>query len=533
MIVNYELVFPSTLEEFNRREFFYPITKNEIESVRDHFILNYYTFLQSEAKQNECARVIPIIVDFLGQVLRCYYVQALVGRSHDADLKPLFCDKSKFANRFLQNELTVDLSGVDALRRGLRKQSFIRKNASILKSKISNRIIKNATKSYIKRNQPIVTIASGELINKQASSSDGVVYVGLENWFSNINDHENKFVGKISDTVFDGIINIVNQTFVSHGQLLEEKTRIFLEQCLIESFKQVDRYIGSILTDHHYIPKQLWRGTGGLIWSRILSFCTQEIGGAVIGHDHSHGQGAWVSNSDQIIEYPYCDKFYVWTENQKSRCIRNISDELKFDYNIPDICVSSKVQEAHNSENTPLRKRNVKINKTRIMYVSSIYVLDRVLYSPLYPGVSMIDWEIRFFQEAIRQNLEVIYKPHPGNHNLNEKTILEEIGIKVLYDKFEDLFDEFDVAIFSQINSSSFFNCLKTSKPIILATPPLNCWHFELQPLVQARCVSLDTEIDAESRLQTDWTKLNQKIQEAKLLSDSRLLNQLYSGEKA
>ena len=74
-------------------------------------------------------------------------------------------------------------------------------------------------------------------------------------------------------------------------------------------------------SDHEYIPKGIMEGTGGLIWNRILSFCTQELGGKVTGHDHSHGQGAWMSNSDQIIEYPYCDKFYVWTRNQKLRCV--------------------------------------------------------------------------------------------------------------------------------------------------------------------------------------------------------------------
>ena len=185
MIANYEVVFPDNLEQFNNRKFFWPIPRNEIESFRDQFILNYYTFLLCEEKQSESARVVPVIIDFVGQVLRCYYVQALITRSHAANLQPLFSNESEFANRFLQNKLSVELSGTTALRRGLRKQSFIRKNASLMKSKLSKRIIKKASISSVKRNKYIVTTATGELITEHAKVDRPTAYLGLENWFPN------------------------------------------------------------------------------------------------------------------------------------------------------------------------------------------------------------------------------------------------------------------------------------------------------------------------------------------------------------
>ena len=39
------------------------------------------------------------------------------------------------------------------------------------------------------------------------------------------------------------------------------------------------------------------------------------------------------------------------------------------------------------------------------MYVGTVYSIDRITYSPLHPGVSMIDWEIRFFQEGIQAEI--------------------------------------------------------------------------------------------------------------------------------
>ena len=386
MIANYEVVFPDNLEQFNNRKFFWPIPRNEIESFRDQFILNYYTFLLCEEKQSESARVVPVIIDFVGQVLRCYYVQALVTRSYAANLRPLFSNESEFANRFLQNKLSVELSGTTALRRGLRKQSFIRKNASLMKSKLSKRIIKKASISSVKRNKYIVTTATGELITEHAKVDRPTAYLGLENWFSNDRDYNQKFVEKLPSNLIDGIMEIVEQTFNSHDEQLSDMVHSYLYECLVTSFEEVNCYIGSLLLDHEYIPKELWRGTGGLIWNRILSFCTQELGGKVTGHDHSHGQGAWMSNSDQIIEYPYCDTFYVWTRNQKLRCVDNISPKLAFGFNTPAICAHSDHQVSLGKEIFPSNDGFEISGKIRIMYVGTVYSIDRITYSLFIQG---------------------------------------------------------------------------------------------------------------------------------------------------
>ena len=524
---NYKVEFPKSLNDFQKQSYFWPVQKSELEAVRDEFISNYYKFLGSEAKQCQSALVMLIIIDLLGQVLRCYQVQTLVARTRSASLQHSFSKSSIFANRFIQGDLSIDLSGAQPLIRGMEKSSLLKANLRWVKSRFQKKSLERPLISRVNMDRQIVTIATGEMISLHAKTKESVVHLGFENWFSKQDAYTKTFAGDIPKHLVDGIIDIVEAAFLSQGEALQNITRDYIRLCILKNYEKVDGYIGSLLLNSQTIPKTLWRGTGGLIWSRMLGFCCREIGGDVSGHDHSHGQGAWKSNSDQIIEYPFCDKFYVWTENQRKRSVENISSKLNFGYNEPIICVVPRGRPSLSK--VPVGKSEP-ASKLRLMYVGTTYVVDRTTFSPTYPATVMLDWEIRFFREAIKQNFEVIYKPHPENFELNEKKLLKELGVSVIYDKFEKVMDQCDVAVFGQTNCSSFFSCLKTSRPIVLATPPLNPWHDDLQPIVDARCATLETQLDKNSQLQTDWSLLKDKVYKSLQLTDNRLALELVGG---
>ena len=150
----------------------------------------------------------------------------------------------------------------------------------------------------------------------------------------------------------------------------------------MQNYNLTDKYIGSLLSKPRK-PLILWRGTGGLVWSRILSFCVKEQGGYVVGHDHSHGQGAWKSNSHQIIEYPFCDKFIVWTHSQRKFAIENISSNLNFGYNSPEVCVVPRLEKTFSKKRIITRSKRENVKKTRVMYVSTVYSIDKVTFLPI------------------------------------------------------------------------------------------------------------------------------------------------------
>lgn len=522
---DYKIEFPNSVIKFQKQNYFWPVERGELETVRDEFVLNYYKFLASESKKCQSALVMLIIIDLLGQVLRCYQIQTLLSRTRSSNLRPNFSTSSIFANKFLNDDLTIDLSINNSLMRGIdAKSNKLIGNLRWIKSRFNKESLERPLISRVNMDRQIVTVSTGEMIALHAKTEESVVQLGFENWFSNKDRYEKTFAGDIPKHLVDCILDIVEDAFLSQGEAFQDRTRDYIRLCILQNYERVDRYVGSLLVGSRSIPKTLWRGTGGLIWSRILGFCCREIGGNVSGHDHSHGQGAWKSNSDQIIEYPFCDRFYVWNENQKKRSVENISKKLNFGHNEPNICVVPR--ERQNLSITPIRPRRSS-SKLTLMYVGTVYSIDRVIYSPIYPATAMIDWEVRFFMEAIKQNFDVIYKPHPENCGLNEKPLLQELGVSIIYDKFEDVIDQCDVVLFGQTNCSSFFNCLKTTKPIVLGTPPLNPWHDDLNPIVDARCATLDTQIDKDSRFQTDWASLRRKVQESLKLTDHRLASEI------
>lgn len=510
------------------REFFWPLDRQEVMNVRDKFLAELIPWLRSTSQASKHAQVLSLLAHILGEVLSAYQAQALIRRARNCGRDPAFSPKAVLSNALLSGRMPEHFPTVSLLRRGLVRDPSWKPWARSVRSFVKQDVVKSAAFSGVNLSRDVVTIATGEMISQHAEAVGGVRYLALGNWFEHQGSETKSFAGPVPAAFLDSVVDIVRTAFTVGDEPLEDCSAQYLRAWLSEAMNLTDRYLGSLLATPKRIPKNLWRGAGGLIWGRLLSFACRELGGTVTGHDHSTGQGAWASYSDTILELPFCDRFMVWTPTQRDMAVRNLRRDLCLPGEPPQILpvpgdFKPKIAGRSTTNASPRSS-----GKPVAMYVGTLYVDDFVPFTPLHPAPVLADWEARLFRKLHDWGYEVLLKPHPESRNRLPQTYLDALGVRVFNERFEDVYALADVLLFGQTNSSTFFGALGTDSPIVLANEPLNPWQPEARSLAAERCVFADTRPGDDNRLETDWTRLQAELGRAGALKSQNFYRQYF-----
>lgn len=509
------------LGEAGVHDFYWPVDRREVIDMRDAYLKQVVPLLRSDARTDPQARLIGLLANFLGEVLSTYQAQALIRRSANDGRAARFCENSRVSSALAANRMPDDPPVLMQMRRGLPSDAAWRQGAKALRDRWQRKSIRYPFRTALVSSQEIVTVAMGEMIAQHARAVGPVNYLPLSTWFAPLQASDvDSYCGAPRNELIDSVIDCVRAGFAAGNEPLLDPSAAYLRAWLTEAITLCDRYMGRLLKQPRRIPRNLWRGTGGIFWSRLLSLACHETGGHVTGHDHSHGQGPWQSYSDSVLELPYCDRFMVWTEQQRIAALANFDSNMLPHDEIPEIVAIPGVFEPKPIQ--PWMPRTIRDTaKKTVMYVGTLYPDDFVPFTPLIPGPVLADWEARLITTLHTHGFEVLVKPHPESANQPDRASFERLGAKLVDGRFEEVCGRADVVLFGQANSTPFFAALSTRIPIVLPNAPLNPWQPDALALAKKRCAFAQTHWnDTDNRLSTDIDSLLAAIDLAPSLSD-------------
>lgn len=111
----------------------------------------------------------------------------------------------------------------------------------------------------------------------------------------------------------DHLVDRLAAGFAERDARLSETVLAYLRQWFDETTGWVRYYRNRVLRRPERIPRRLWRGTNGIIWSRILAGLVQARGGEVTGHDHAFGANYAENTVIPFAELQAVDTFVTFT----------------------------------------------------------------------------------------------------------------------------------------------------------------------------------------------------------------------------
>ena len=530
---------PEAIYDINRlrigpdgvEDFLWPVGRGEITAVRDAFLESAHPYLQRVGRNDRQAWLIGAVAgSFLGEMLACFQSQALIRRSRALGREPVFSPHARLSRTLLAERLPKDRPTVTMLRRGLVPDALWRKSGRFAKSMLRGDVLRKPPLAMLNVKHDIITVADGEMIRQHAAAVGRVNYVPLQEWFAPLSSADKDKLDESRRTsVIDTMIDTVEMAFKAADEPMNDLTARHLRGWLEETVELAGRYVSRILSQPQRVPRNLWRGTGGLVWSRLLAVANRELGGTVTGHDHAHGVGIWKTFGDSAIELPFCDRFMVWTATQQALARRNLRLDVILPGPPPEICVvpgrfKQKIARAES------RVCGTKTGRT-VMYTGTLYVDDAVAFSPLRPAPVLVDWEARLIAHLKSWGYEVILKPHPESRNTAPKALLD-LGATLFEERFEEVYHHADTVLLGQQESTVFFGVIGTRMPIVLPVPSLEPWQDDMRVLAEKRCYFADTEVGGDGRLATDWEHLRRGLNTSKELTSAELLEAILSNNE-
>jgi len=154
------------------------------------------------------------------------------------------------------------------------------------------------------------------------------------------------------------------------------------------------------------------------------------------------------------------------------------------------------------------------------MFASICYPGEMLHYFPLLPTPVAADWHARLISNVRGWGYEMLLKPHPGSHYPIPPAFTEELGARLLTERFERVLADADAVMFDSPMSTTFGVALASEKPVILIDLGRAIFRPEARALLEKRCRIVKAWFDETNRLQIDWDELRRAIAEAPDLTD-------------
>ena len=240
---------------------------------------------------------------------------------------------------FLTKEIQ-DIGYLRHFRNGLRKN--MRSNNFIFSS-VQNKIITLVKNDgFIRISEPvmgeILSTGGGELASNYLKSLDcknkaNLIKIGdiFENNPLPLNDFSSDELNKFT-FYLESIQEIFCRDKYTHQKIslkrLNQWSREFLE------------YISALFLDlenKNIYLEQLWTGSAGIVWNKVLAMHVRRLGGKVTVFDHANGSNLSTNSFMQFVELQETDSFVTYTQKQAEYITLNLNERLYFNSLKPKI----------------------------------------------------------------------------------------------------------------------------------------------------------------------------------------------------
>lgn len=265
--------------------------------------------------------------------------------------------------------------------------------------------------------------------------------------------------------------------------------------------------------------QNVWIATAGAPASRAIAIETRRRGGHVTGFDHGGCSGMFQWNEGLIAnEFRIVDQFVTMTEGT-AEAIREITSVRVTGHDgDPSFRAVARL---------PARARRA---SPRILYSLGPFYGFRQWFPPLLPDPVYLVFLDRVAGVLKNAGLDVVAKPRPGSMTPHP---IEAI-LAARHEPFEAVLSDFDVVIFDDVHSSTFWKTLQTDRGVVLLDLGLNRFTPAVQAMIDARVIRVPISDDANNVPSVAADELNDAIAAAASLHwDGAPFRRLFSDPAA
>lgn len=497
------------------RDFFWPISWREQLAFRDALIGGYASLARSLIeKQDQDGDLLAILaMEFIQEVMRGWFVAGLIARyGHRGE-----CMSASWLQGTAANE--PDFWRPQRDRIGFLRDRF---PASAWRNLLrplygltqKDNLSWRWPQTVDFRRRIIATNPCALTKQHALQSGERPVLVSLRYWF-----------GMSSDTIPSDLSSLAlrKETVSSILTMLDNAARKSCDSfppALINHLKSWLNEAASICRWHlrclldrpASLPAQLWTGSSGYIFRRILQVAVRRAGGTACSHDHGSGLGLFAAPNCNMTEFVTPNKFITFSEQQAAGYRSQRREDFRIQADWPEVESVSR-----DRTKPPIRLPAIaaSIKPKRILLVANQYRGEKLPLIPIEFDLVAIDWQARLFSQLRALGYDVHMRPHPDSWSLPPVAFESTLGVQIERGSFSEALAGADVVVMEYLHTSALREVLLSGKPVFTFEfghcPP----NAVANDALSRRIRFIPAWYDEQNRAQTDWAALPAAIADA------------------
>ena len=209
----------------------------------------------------------------------------------------------------------------------------------------------------------------------------------------------------------------------------------------------------------------------------------------------------------------------VYNDLQKKLISRNSDIRLSHQKEIPKFTFPKNLNGVAYAGNNFKKRRVTKLHQFDLKRINFLYVETRLfgsefLISGPNSDIPLIDWQYRVIKFLKERGHQVTIKVHPESQQPIPDGMLEQLNIKKIGGKFEDVAEDFDALIFDWKTTSTFSYAFGLARPIFLFDFPNEILDVEVKEIITPNCNLIKGFVNQDTnRLDINWNDLSRSLE--------------------
>ena len=242
----------------------------------------------------------------------------------------------------------------------------------------------------------------------------------------------------------------------------------------------------------------LYHGQSGSPLHRILALAWKKSGAKLISF--AHGYTKYTASALQIERFLHdglsiSNSFYVSNLHEKKTHLKIFKKYNFLKRQKINILLYKNNYSEYDKYLNKEEKKKKKFEKIKILLVGYSASDDFYIDAPSYYAMKVLKFEYELLKIFKKFScVEVYYKIHP--HRIKEaKNIFDNFCRKVVYEKFEKIYSNYDIILFPTPLSTAFGLSLETKKKIILINSKEIKWFKEDLKKIKKNCLIVNASL--------------------------------------
>lgn len=495
-------ILTNSLTRHGLKNFFWPIKRDFVEKV-NHRVMTDFTKLSRESEELHATLpiiqkwLIPEILKIIEAIKLKPYVMRrnlFISIDHYTTLKKILDNK-------LEDYLPNFLATFSTVPENMNIPFFIKMLIRTVENNNINQLIN------LERNNDFFLEPNSLTLENAAIQKKILIYTNVQriiNQKSHTKDNT-KLNPKSLNKLFDIIItNICNELKLS-SETIDYQIIQYIKNLTSEFIKVTIKNVRAV--EHKKIKGGTWVGSSGASYFiKLICHTLRRNNKTIIGH--SHGSGYSVVNlvhTFHAVELNTCDEFCTEKKENLDDLRSEINENYLYGMNKPKI---KSVRKSNSQFKTYFYTKKI----SRIMYIATAYKSDKLRFVPIDSDATYIDFQLRLLSFLKKNEIEVVFKPHPEGSLKFHEEIGKFMNIQTLNGVFENIKTDVDAYVIDYFCTSLLVPMLRKNKPIYFINFSLPKLRLNVEKMLRKRSYFIDSKLNSKNRIMVDWDNFSKKL---------------------